>query len=148
MSIDIQLNPNFKTNLDICKLTQSITKTIEKHKEQHIKSRIYTFPSGKIVNYQGYEHLALAELVKTYEESDIENNRQLVPNFKYMFNNKVSYYYPDIFIKSDKLIIEVKSLWTYNLQLVRNILKALAVRQAGYEFEFWIYDKKKNKIII
>jgi hypothetical protein len=59
------------------------------------------------------------------------------------------YYYPDIYIKSQNLIIEVKSTFTYKKQLVKNIIKSLSVRKSGFNFEFWIYtDKCKNKIII
>ena len=116
-------------------------------------------PSGKIINYQGYENFALDELLQLFNENDIENERYTVPIIKYIKNNKEHNYFPDIFIKSKNLIIEVKSEWTYKdklkftlvlykLQLIQNILKALAVRKSGYNFEFWIYNNKKIKIII
>jgi uncharacterized Zn-finger protein len=112
------------------------------------KYKKYTMPSGKIINYQGYENIALDELLILFNENDIENERYIVPTIQYTKNNKEYNYYPDIFIKSKNLIIEVKSDWTYKAQLIENILKALAVRKAGYNFEFWIYTKKLNKIII
>jgi hypothetical protein len=84
-----------------------------------------------------------------YNEDDIENNRRNVPSIQYILNNKVCYYYPAIYIKSQNLIIEVKSTFTYKKQLVKNIIKSLSVRKSGFNFEFWIYtDKCKNKIII
>jgi len=84
-----------------------------------------------------------------YNEDDIENDRKHIPNVKYMLKKKIHYYYPDIYIKSKNLIIEVKSDYTYNQQLIKNIIKSLAVRKAGYNFEFWIYtDKAKNKVVI
>lgn len=43
-------------------------------------------------------------------------------------------------------------MYTYNKELIKNIMKALATRKLRYNFEFWIYTKEaKNtysKIII
>lgn len=109
----------------------------------------YIMPSGKLVNYQGYENIALDELLKQYNEDEIISIRQSVPSIQYTQNNKKHYYYYlDIFIPKDNLIIEVKSIYTYKLHLIKNILKALSVRKNGYNFEFWIYDKNKKKIVI
>jgi hypothetical protein len=105
-------------------------------------------PSGNNIRIQGYEHIALDELVKKYQELDIITERKKVPIIKYTFKNKQLRYYPDIYIVSENKIIEVKSTWTYNINLIKNIHKALAVRKLGYDFEFWIYDQRKFKIII
>jgi Uma2 family endonuclease len=106
-------------------------------------------PSGKIINYQGYENLALDELIKIYKEDDIENERHKVPTIIYFKNSKEYNYYPDIYIKSKNLIIEVKSDWTYKKQLIENILKALYVRKSGFNYEIWIYKRdNKEKIVI
>ena len=149
-NIDITINPKFKDKIDLTKLTQSINKIIEKLcKTNNYKYKKYIFPSGKSVNYQGYENVALDELIKIYNEDDIENNRQKIPKIQYILNNKVHYYYPDIYVKSQNLIIEVKSTFTYKKQLVKNIIKSLSVRKSGFNFEFWIYtDKCKNKIVV
>jgi hypothetical protein len=149
-NIDITINPKFKDKIDLTKLTQSINKIIEKLcKTNNYKYKKYIFPSGKSVNYQGYENVALDELINMYNEDDIENNRQKIPKIQYILNNKVHFYYPDIYIKSQNLIIEVKSIFTYKKQLVKNIIKSLSVRKYGFNFEFWIYtDKCKNKIVI
>jgi len=108
----------------------------------------YKMPSGNNIRIQGYEHIALDELVKKYQELDIITERKKVPTIKYTFKNKQLRYYPDIYIVSENKIIEVKSTWTYNINLIKNIHKALAVRKLGYDFEFWIYDQHKFKIII
>lgn len=149
-NIYIKLNDNVKKNVDMNKIINSVNKTLLKAcKINNYAYKKYIFPSGKIVNYQGYENIALDELLKMHEETDIENDRKHIPNIKYMLKNKVHYYYPDIYIKSENLIIEVKSIYTYKQQLIKNITKSLAVKKAGYNFEFWIYmDKAKNKIII
>ena len=129
-------------------LTDAINRTVEKLCKTNYKFKKYTFPSGKVVDYQGYEHFALNDLCKMYNEVDIENIRKFIPKFKYTIKDIVHYYYPDIYITSENLIIEVKSLYTYNKQLIKNITKTLAVRKAGYNFEFWIYERNKTKIVL
>ena len=47
------------------------------HNSYNVKK--FTFPSGNIVNYQGYEHFALKELIKKYDENDILNSKKDVP---------------------------------------------------------------------
>ena len=49
---------------------------------------------------------------------------------------------PDLYIPSQKKIIEVKSPYTYNKQLEQNHCKKDQVVQDGYTFEFWICSKK------
>ena len=71
-----------------------------------------------------------------------------MPEIKYFLNGKQKRYYPDIWIKSENIIIEVKSDYTYKKDLIKNILKALATRKLNYNFEFWVYDKNKLKTIL
>jgi hypothetical protein len=115
----------------------------------------YIMPSNTIRRIQGYEHLALDELIRNnIEEDDIVTNRKEMPiiNYYYILDKKNHRYFPDIWIKSENKIIEVKSDWIYKKDLIKNIMKALATRKLGYNFEFWIYTKEaKNtysKIII
>jgi len=146
--IYITIKSDIKKTIDFDKLKQSISKTIEKMCKVNKTTKRFIFPSGKSVVYQGYENIALDELIQIHNEDNIENDRRYIPNVKYKLNNKQHYYYPDIYIKSENLIVEVKSTWTYKKDLIKNINKALATRKAGYNFEFWIYDNKKFKIII
>lgn len=149
IDIYIKINGKVKDKLNIVKLKTSINKLVEKmFKSYNFTYKRYIMPSGKLVNYQGYENMALDELLKQYNEDEIISIRQSVPSIQYIQNNKKHYYYPDIFIPKDNLIIEVKSTYTYKLHLIKNILKALSVRKNGYKFEFWIYDKNKKKIVI
>jgi hypothetical protein len=111
------------------------------------KSKEYITPSGKKYTIQGYENIALDELIKIYNENDIVIGKSMVPKIKYMFNEKEKIYYPDIYIPSENRIIEVKSTWTYKVQVDKNIIKGKACKDQGYNFEFWIYDIKYNKII-
>lgn len=112
------------------------------------QTKDYIMPSNTIRRIQGYEHLALDELIKNnIEEDDIVTKRKEMPliNYYYILDKKNHRYFPDIWIKSENKIIEVKSMYTYNKELIKNIMKALATRKLGYNFEFWIYiPGKKN----
>lgn len=108
----------------------------------------YLFPSGKIGQTQGYEHFALNELIinEKIEETDIIICAKNVPEIWYFDNGKKRRYYVDIYIPSQNKCIEVKSTYTYSRDLKNNLLKELATKKAGYNFEFWIYNKKGEKI--
>jgi hypothetical protein len=67
------------------------------------KPRFYPLPSGKIIQYQGYENFALDELIKIeiIDEDDIATDRRDVPEIWYKDENgKKHRYYTDILIKS------------------------------------------------
>ena len=106
----------------------------------------YMMPSGNIVKYQGYESLALDELVQLYEEDDISIGRANVPSVNYKIGEKKHVYFPDFFIKSENKIIEVKSVWTIGLPRGNVEVKAQATLKAGYKYEIWVYNEKKVKV--
>jgi hypothetical protein len=60
---------------------------------------------------------------------------------------KLRKYYPDIYLKSENKIIEVKSEYTYASSYSINIRKKKACLDLGISFEFWIYDSKGLKTI-
>jgi hypothetical protein len=113
----------------------------EKVVKNSFKTKEYTLPSGAVITYQGYENVALKELLQTLQESDITNDVKKMPKFMYEFEGKMRRYYPDIYIPSQKRIIEVKFKYTYEKQLEQNQSKKRHVEQDGYQFEFWICDK-------
>jgi hypothetical protein len=118
---------------------------IEKQQKVSKHFKDYTFPSEKLIRIQGYENLALDELVKRYSEEDILTDRNDMPKIMYEFKGKTLRYYPDIYIKSENKIIEVKSTYTYKVTLIKNMIKSLSTRKLKYDFEFWVYkDEKKN----
>lgn len=123
------------------------------NKEVQVKSEAtsfhykeYMMPSGIIVKYQGYENLALDELVQEYEEEDICCGRLNIPTIDYYINQTKHVYFPDIYIKSENKIIEVKSEWTITLKRGNVEEKALATIKAGYRYEIWVYNDKKVKV--
>jgi len=112
------------------------------------KTKQYIFPSGKIINYQGYENFAFDELINIENilEEDILTNRSDVPEIWYTDkSNKLRRHFVDIYIKSQNRCIEVKSTWTN--QEKNNVLeKQLAAINLGYKYDIWIFDKNGNKL--
>lgn len=106
----------------------------------------YTLPSGKIIKYMGYENKALDILLHRYNinEDDIINDIKQVPKIWYLDMEVKRKYIPDIFIKSQNKIIEVKSKWTFDKNYDCNIEKAKACKNIGYYFEFWIFNDDKD----
>jgi hypothetical protein len=98
--------------------------------------------NGKDIKYQGFELLAINQLLEEgYLIEDIKNGKGEVPNFIYHFDGRNRRYYPDIYIPKDNRIIEVKSKWTYEQELSKNLAKRKIVIDSGYEFDFYIMEK-------
>lgn len=116
------------------------------------KRKAFLFPSGREVFVQGYEPMALGELVLTHHEDDvIAGDVQAIPVILWYDENRVQHtYYPDIFISSENLLIEVKSTYFLSLHEASIYLKMFYARKAGYEIEMWVYsrNKKETKEII
>jgi hypothetical protein len=114
----------------------------EKVIKNSFKKKEFRFPSGTVITYQGYEDVALRELLQTLKEEDITTDVKKMPKFMYEFEGSTHRYYPDIYLPDQKRIIEVKSKYTYERQLEQNHCKKAQVEKDGYHFEFWICDKK------
>ncbi len=105
----------------------------------------YTLPSGKIIHYMGFEKYALDDLIKIYNECDIEN--ETLPVFNYTKpDDTLHTYLPDIYIKSINTFIEVKSTYTITQDINVILLKQQSVKNAGYKCEIWVYGKVGKKI--
>jgi hypothetical protein len=111
----------------------------------------YTLPSGEIVNLQGYEGYALDLILNDNEESDILIGEKIIAEIGsicYNMNETERFYYPDFYIRPKNLVIEVKSLYTYDNMLQENLLKRDSVLGKGLDFQFWIMDKENLLEII
>ena len=95
----------------------------------------------------GYENICLQELEDKNKEVDIYAGENIeIPHFKYItLDNKNHIYYPDIYIPDQNRIIEVKSVWTYNLDINKILYKARSV-SINHIFELWIYDSNKKLV--
>lgn len=111
----------------------------------------YTFPSGREVMLLGYENRAIDHILdnrdnilkrRIHEDEIIVDDT--IPTIDYIDDDgKKRKYYPDIYIKDTDLIIEVKSIYTFNLEPRLNYLKFKAVNNAGYNLKMMMFDKKQ-----
>lgn len=122
------------------------TKTMfERYGDDYSKTRQkykkYVLPSGKEVSVQGYEHNVIDELLKFFNEEEI--NIHQVPKIFYEYEGQIRFHLPDIFIPKTNTLIEVKSPYTLNIKLEQNLLKQKAAQEQGYSYEIWVCDGKK-----
>lgn len=117
------------------------------------KYHTYQYPSGKEIIVQGYEDLALDfYILKNYDEYDIENSIIFMNtlNIKYIGIDGVNHrYIPDFYIKSQNLIIEVKSEFTFYTDLDKIERKCKAAIDKGYNIFVLVFkhvDRKKLNI--
>lgn len=89
---------------------------------------------------QGWEPYAIDYLLNKFYEDDLYFGKE-VPRIKYIFKEKEHIYFPDIYIKSIDTIVEVKSTYTYNLELEKNYYKFIYTLKR-YNLKVMIYDTK------
>lgn len=95
----------------------------------------FIWKTGEEVTVQGYEDIVLNELEDNgYSFETVLTNKKDMPEILYEFEGKTHRYYPDFYIPSENLIIEVKSEWTLNKQWDKNQAKFKAVKDAGFNF--------------
>jgi hypothetical protein len=73
-------------------------------------------PSGKIVLLQGYEDLAIEQLLENHKEDDIVIHKG-VPIVKYFYKEIMRSHFADFYIKSTNTLIDVKSNFTLNVDI-------------------------------
>jgi hypothetical protein len=119
-------------------------------REKSIKSsyrrKEFILPSGERIYLQGYEIGAIKILLEEFDEKDIATGKKLIKEtgeFNYNHHGKERFYFPDFYIRSEKIVIEVKSEYTYQSMIEENLLKRDSVLSKGYQFNFWIMDKEK-----
>ncbi len=118
--------------------------TMPKHRRKDTKFRTYNHVFyGRELKLQGYEAHALTYLVDTLgvNPSDIvcecENDFAATLNIRYKYAGKQRTYIPDAYIKSKRVVIEVKSVHTLGLLSNKkrgwsmNCAKAKAVKARG-----------------
>jgi hypothetical protein len=121
---------------------------IDKMTRHMYKCKEYIFPSGNIINIQGYEHYAIDELVKQGNcETNIITGCKNVPTIWYYDKNgKERRHFVDIYIPNQNRCIEVKSTWTAKLHDGNIQLKQQAGKKLGYNYEIWVYNKEGIKV--
>jgi very-short-patch-repair endonuclease len=63
----------------------------------------------------------------------------------YVHDGSIFKYIPDFYIPKHNLIVEIKSRWTYDLHIDKNIAKENACKKLGYNFIF-IIDKNYDEL--
>lgn len=95
----------------------------------------YTLPSGKVIKLQGFEPKALDILLTEYSEDEILYKRSDMPRLFYTdTEGKERRYYPDFYIPKENLLIEVKSSYTYEASLEKNLLKEQCAIDHGFDY--------------
>lgn len=128
-------------------IKDKIKKTFnEKYGEDHFMKNTlaydkYLKSSLKIIKFKGSEiyyqgSYELDFLEKYYEKVKIENGIGI----RYQFENTNHSYMPDFYLPDYNLIVEIKSTYTYNLHLSKNLLKQEYSIISGHNFVF-IIDK-------
>jgi len=116
-------------------------------KEQSYKS--YTIlHEGEKIRVQGFERFVIPVYLKKYKRADLRIGFEENDAISYFFNCKNRDYYPDLYIPSENLIIEVKSDYSMELDYDKNIAKKESCISKGYNFEFNIWDLKTKTIKI
>lgn len=129
------------------------------HRQQASAYRLksYTCPQGTVLTYQGYENTCLDILLGVisdplhalppFDESLLSTSVDPIPYIDPSGEQK--YYHPDILVLGH-LVIEVKSFYTFNKELEKNLCKFRAAAQECTEtnFQVWIIDKKQISTIL
>jgi hypothetical protein len=115
-----------------------------------VKRKEYKFPSGRVEYVLGYENLCIDDLLKEgYGEDEIVVLTSRIPIIKYLKKYKdgterEGRYYPDI--KLPGRLVEVKSIWTYQVEQENNERKFAETAKQGHILELRIYNDKKKLV--
>ena len=113
------------------------SQNLEIHKKQFPKIKMHNIG----IKYQGsYEK----DFLDLCEKLKLNIVRGKTINFK--FNNKDKVYFSDYYLEEFNLIIEIKSMYIYNLHEKLNLVKKMSVLEQGYNFIF-IVDKKYDEFL-
>lgn len=109
------------------------------------KTKLYTFPSGRVEYCQGYEPQCIEHLLTVYKEEDIVVGSDGLPPIWYdnPDTGKKSRYYPDAYIISENMVIEVKSWWTFKKDYKKNDSKFKRIVEMGFNMVLYICNKKE-----
>jgi len=90
----------------------------------------------KYFNTLKYKGTYELDFIKRYEYLNIQNCKSI----DYFYDDKKRKYFPDFYYEEKNLIIEIKSDYTYNIFLEKNLAKQEACLEQGFNFIF-IIDK-------
>ena len=115
------------------------------HKINFAKRKCYKSKTKEFIT-QGYENNVLDMLINkdNIDDKYIFNGKD-IPSFTYIDENgKTRNYFPDILLDDgkEKVMIEVKSIFTYNMASRQNMKKFREIVKNGYKMKCYIFSSK------
>lgn len=121
-------------------------------KTMKFKRKTGILPSGAEFSFQGYEDVAVKILLNEglSENEIIISLPSLIPVIEYWnpVKGKMCHYFPDIWVPSKNLLIEVKSAYTMKKQIEENLAKQKAAKSLGFDHQIWVCSKDQLLEII
>jgi len=114
------------------------SQNLEIHKKQFPKMKTHEIG----IKYQGSYEKDFLELC---QKLNLNVSRGKTINFTFKNKNKI--YFSDYYLEDYNLIIEIKSMYIYELNEELNIVKKTSVLEQGYNFMF-IIDKKYDDFLL
>lgn len=131
---------------NVMQSAEIIKRSVKKSKSY----RNYTMPSGRIIKIQGYEDLVLDFLIKNRKinEDNIIVEKDKIPKIEYInsSDNQNHRYYPDIYLKEQNILIEVKSDFLFKKEKDVILLKKRACENLGFKFHLVVLHSRKSQI--
>lgn len=126
-----------------CKNHMQNPEMFEKCMRKTYKMKEYIFADGKQVEVQGYEPWALQLLeFAGYCSNDIIVQKQQVPSIWYDINGKKKRYYCDLYIPEERIVVEVKSTYTYKCDIVKLMKVHIECDKLKLKFCLLVFDDK------
>ena len=118
------------------------TEIFERAQKNSYKSKDYTTPSGQVWNLRGYEPLVAPKLIDEYGEDDIGHMIQQFPRIWWTDSKGMRHkYYCDFYVKSHKLVVEVKGPYTAVVDAEKIAATREVVNSLGYGYRLIVIDK-------
>ena len=129
------------------KSTTQVPEIFERCMKRAYRYKQFTFPCGNVVDVQGYEPYALDLLtICDYTYDDITIKQKGIPPIWYHVDNKRKRYFPDIYIKKENTIIEVKSDYTWKVDRQKCELVKSVCEKQGIKFCVWVFNKNGEMV--
>jgi hypothetical protein len=112
------------------------------------KFKAVSIHGRRFSHLQGYEPQGIKYLIENdgIPVDEIQSGRK-VPKIRYKFQGKNKMYFPDIYVESKNLLVEVKCKYTYENMLDLNKAKRDAAINAGYNFKTIIFTNNGKDIL-
>jgi hypothetical protein len=126
-----------------CRNHMQNPEVFERYMQKAYKTKEYMFTDGTKVEVQGYEPWALKLLEYAgYNSNDIIIDKKHVPSIWYEVHGKRKRYYCDIYLPEERIVVEVKSTYTYKCDLVKLMKVHIECDKQQLKFCLLVFDDK------